>query len=323
MNKKYKKAKRSPGFVLFLLILSLLFGGFGYLCGNGTIDISAYLPTTPINTLPQLPVEGALTVHFIDVGQADSILLSCGGDYMLIDGGNRADGDLVVAYLQDLGITNLDYVVGTHPHEDHMGGLDEVLKEFTVETLWTPELSASALKKVFIQDVLDAAEAQDLTPTQPELGTVYPLGEAQIIMLGPVTYDYDEENDLSLVFLVQFGATRFLFTGDMEKSAESDMLDYWGDGYDFRADVLKVGHHGSTTSTGYRFLRQVDPTAAVISVGTGNSYGHPNQETIDILGDAEVMTYRTDYLGNIIATTDGTDITFEWTNSGKSPYIPD
>lgn len=318
-----RKKKNYLGRSLVTLVLVLIFGFLGYLTSSGRLDLSAFLPQSTTPTLPQGPVEGVLTVHYIDVGQADSILISCGDDYMLIDGGNRSDGDLVVDYLKDLGITTLDYVVGTHPHEDHMGGLDEVLKEFSVETFWTPELSNSALKKVFIQDVLAAAEGQSLAPTQPELGQTYALGDAQIQVLGPVHYDYDNENNLSLILLVQFGESRFLFTGDMEKDAEKDMLDYWDNDSLFYAQVLKLGHHGSDTSTGYRFLRAVDCAYGVISVGTDNKYGHPKQETIDILGDAEVLTYRTDYLGTVIATSDGTDITFTWTNTGEEPYIPE
>ena len=301
----------------------LIFGFLGYLTGSGRLDLSELLPQSTTPTLPQGPVEGVLTVHYIDVGQADSILLSCNGEYMLIDAGDK-DKDLpVVYYLQDMGVERLKYVVGTHPHSDHMGDMDEILKNFTVDTLWTPELSNAALKKVFIQDMFAAAEGQNLTPTQPELGQTYTLGDAQIQVLGPVHYDYSNENNLSLILLVQFGETRFLFTGDMEKDAESDMLNYWDNDSLFYAQVLKLGHHGSDTSTGYRFLRAVDCAYGVISVGTDNKYGHPKQETIDILGDAEVLTYRTDYLGTVIATSDGTDITFEWTNTGEEPYIPE
>lgn len=320
MKKRTKKKLRKT---LFTLILTLLLALFGYLYQDGSIQIPGLSPTNNLNTLPPIPVDGALSVHYIDVGQADAIFLSCGGDYMLIDAGDRGDGNEVVAYLQELGVTELDYLVGTHPHSDHMGDMDEVLKAFPVETFWAPELNNEALAKVFMQDTLDAAEAQNLQPTQPELGQPYALGDAQILVLGPVHYDYEDANDLSLVLLVQFGSTRFLFTGDMEKAAEHDMLEHWNNDEGFKADVLKVGHHGSVTSTGYRFLRAVDPDHAVIQVGSGNQYQHPNQETLDILGDAEVLTYRTDYLGTIVATSNGTDITFDWTNTGEKPYIPE
>ena len=322
MTKRTKKKKKLS---LLALILCLIFGFLGYLCGNGTIplpDILSDLFPTSGPTLPAQPVEGVLTVHYIDVGQGDSFLLSCGGEYMLIDCGDSGRGDDVVAYLQQLGVTKLDYLVGSHPHADHMADMDEILEAFPVETFWTPELNSEALGKKFIQRTLATAEAQNLTPVMPELNTAYSLGDAQILVLGP-TQSYSDPNDQSLVILVQFGSTRFLFTGDMEEQAEHDMLEYWNNDAMFQSDVLKVGHHGSDTSTHYRFLRAVDPDYGVISVGTGNSYGHPVDSTMKSLGAAEVLTYRTDYLGTIVATSDGTDITFSWSNTGEEPYIPD
>lgn len=320
------KRKKNSNFLqksIPALILLLIASIFTLLTELGIVDINQFLPSASSPTMPQGNVEGVLTVHYIDVGQADSILLSCNGEYMLIDAGDRNKNLPVVHYLDELGVESLKYVVGTHPHSDHMGDMDEIFKNFEVDTLWTPVLSKSAQEKVFMKDMLAAAEAQNVYPTQPELGQTYQLGDATILMLGPVKYDYENENDLSLVLLVQFGKTRFIFTGDMEKDAEKDMLDYWDNDSLFFAQVLKLGHHGSDTSTGYRFLRAVDPTYGVISVGTGNQYGHPKQETIDILGDAEVLTYRTDYLGSIVATSDGTDITFSWTNTSNEPYMPD
>lgn len=302
-----KRTKRKIQKRVFTLLLLIIVAALGYFFGTGDI------PMPPRNqpTVAPLPAEGYLSVHYLDVGQADSILLACNGEYMLIDAGNKGDGPTVVNYLKALDITQLDYVVGSHPHEDHMGDMDEVLKNFETEVLWTPTISGDSLDRAYIKDFLAAAEDQNLTPVQPELGQTYPLGDAVITVLGPVK-DYSDPNNQSLILMVQFGSNRFLFTGDAEKEAESDMLSYWGEDYNFKTDVLKAGHHGSSTSTSYLFLRQTDPTWAVIPVGHGNSYGHPNKETLDILQQAEVTVYRTDLLGTIVATSDGTDITFDW-----------
>ncbi len=319
MKRKTKKKLRKLSLSLVVLVILLIVSFFYQ---KGMVS----LPELPVPSTPPTsptPVDGTLQVHYIDVGQADSILLVCGEDTMLIDGGNRSDGDLVVDYISNLGIDQLDYVVGTHPHEDHMGGLDEVLNAFPTDNLWTPALNSEATSKAFIQDFLAAAQKQSLSPVQPELGETYPLGEAVITMLGPISYDYSNLNNLSLILMVEFGGTRFLFTGDAEVMAENDMLDYWGENYNFHADVLKVGHHGSKTSSGYRLLREVMPQYGIISVGTGNDHLHPNEEALSRLGDAEVLTYRTDYLGSVIAISNGSTISFTYTYDDKLPYIPE
>ncbi len=161
-------------------------------------------------------------------------------------------------------------------------------------------------------------DQQGLTVTIPAPGDSFSLGSAAVTVLGP-TESYADTNNTSIVLLVQFGETRFLFTGDMEKSAETDMLDYWGDSFDWNVDVLKVGHHGSDTSTSYRLLYNLDPEYAVISVGTGNSYGHPCQETLDLLSDAGIPVFRTDELGTVTAVSDGAAITITWENQNATP----
>ena len=157
---------------------------------------------------------------------------------------------------------------------------------------------------------------------QPKLGETFRLGSAEITVLGPVRTDYEDVNDLSLVLMVEFGDTRFLFTGDMEQLAEGHMLDYWGEDFDWHADVLKIGHHGSYSSSGYRLLREVAPTWGIISCGYQNEYGHPHESTLSRLRDAEVTIFRTDLMGTVIASTDGETIAFAWTNPSFAPYIP-
>lgn len=244
-----------------------------------------------------------LTVHFIDVGQADSILLQCDGANMLIDGGNREDSDLVVSYLQDQGVEKLDYVVNTHAHEDHVGGLPAVLAVYETTNLWCPVTSYNS--RIF-EKFCYYADQQDLELVCPEPGSTYPLGSATITVLGPVK-EYEETNNTSIILSVDYGETSFLFTGDAEREAETDVLDA---GTDVKADVLKLGHHGSNTSTTYRWLREVDPEYAIVSCGVDNSYGHPHEEVMSRLRDAEVEVYRTDMQGHIVCHSDGKNLTF-------------
>ena len=275
------------------------------------------LPAEP--TAPTAGEDEYLAVHFIDVGQADCILLSCGDDYMLIDGGNAADGYAVRSYLENAGVDKLDLLVATHPHEDHIGGLPTVLTYFEAETIWTTEITYS---NSTIRKFLEAADKQDAPVVQPTGGETFLLGSALVTVLGPVSTDYEDVNNLSLVLMVEFEDTRFLFTGDMETLAEGDMLDFWGEEFNWKADVLKVGHHGSYSSTGYRLLREVAPTWAVIPCGYQNEYGHPHENTLSRLRDAEVITFRMDLMSTVIALSDGETIAFSWMNSGYEPGIP-
>ena len=286
----------------WLLLLCLLLSSCSLLDPIATVPRNDY-PTTQADSL---------SVHYIDVGQADCALLECGGQYMIIDGGNVDDSDLVVTYLQDQGVEQLHTVVCTHAHEDHVGGLAAVLAVYPTEQILSPTRTYSS---ACFDDFLYYADQQDIAITIPDPGDSFYLGNAEVTVLGPVK-SYADPNNTSIVVKVEFGDTSFLFTGDMEKDAETDMLDY---GMDVSADVLKVGHHGSSTSTGYRFLYEVDPEYAVISVGTDNTYGHPHRETIAILGDAGVPMLRTDELGTILAVTDGSEITFTWEKQSAQP----
>lgn len=264
----------------------------------------------------ELPVNGSLKVHFIDVGQADCALLECNGEFAMIDGGNTDDTELVTDYLASQGVERLSLVVGTHPHEDHIGGLPGVLKTYSADTVWTSDVS---FYNGYVNSFLYAAQTYSHELVYPEVGDTFILGGATVTMLGPVKTDYEDVNDASLVLMVTYGQTRFLFTGDMEQIAETDLLD---SGADVKADVLKVGHHGSYSSTSYRFLREVAPTYAVISAGGSNEYGHPHDSTVSKLKNADVIIYRTDQMYNIVATSNGTEISFVWENIYAKPWKP-
>ena len=255
-------------------------------------------------------------VHYIDVGNGDCALLECDGEYALIDAGYPEYGPAIVDYLAQVGVDELDLVVGTHAHGDHIGGLPDVLKAYPAGEIWSGEID---FFNSYINAFRNAARSQGKTIRHPEVGEVFTLGSATITVIGPVKSGYEDLNDTSLVLMVQYGDTRFLFTGDMEQLAETDLLD---SGADVRADVLKVGHHGSYSSTSYRFLREVAPTYAVIPVGSGNEYGHPHREPLTRLKDADVTIFRTDKMYTIVATSDGQDITFEWGNEYAQPWIP-
>jgi len=256
-------------------------------------------------TQPHTPAADStgLTVHYIDVGQADCALLQCDGKNMLIDGGNVEDSQLVVSYLRDQDVKTLDYVVGTHAHEDHIGGLAGVLARYPAAAVWCP---VQTYDTDCFADFAFYAAKQGRELVLPEAGSVWSLGSARITVLGPVR-DYEDTNDTSIVLRVDYGETSFLFTGDAETQAENDILDA---GYNVSATVLKVGHHGSETSTGYRWLRSVMPRCGVISCGTGNDYGHPHDGPLSKLRDADVQLYRTDLQGHIVCSSDGTTVTF-------------
>ena len=262
------------------------------------------------------PISGnGMTVHFLDVGQADCALLECDGRYMIIDGGNVEDGQMVVSYLKQMGVETLDHVVCTHAHEDHVGGLPAVLSVFDAQTVYSPVTEYNT--KVF-RDFVAKTEANAGQITVPAPGDQFTLGSATVTVLGPVK-EYDDPNNTSIVLKVTYGDSDFLFTGDMEILAENDMLDHWGDSMNWEVEVLKVGHHGSDTSSGYRFVYETNTGYGVISVGEGNKYGHPNEEPLSRLKDAGVLVFRTDLLGHVIAKTDGTEITFTWENQNAEP----
>ena len=281
--KKRELRKRGLGILAALLLLCVLSA-----CGQSAAP----------------PPEGSsFAVHFIDVGQADAALVICDGHYMLIDGGNAEDSDLVYSYLERHGAKNLDYIVASHAHEDHIGGLSGALNYAAVGTAFSPVTEYSS--KVF-QNLVKYLGEQGKSLTVPEPGDTFHLGSAQVEILGPVQ-EYDDTNDTSIVLRIDYGDTSFLFTGDMETGAEGDLMD---SGANLKADVLKAGHHGSDTSTSYRFLREVMPKYTVISVGEGNSYGHPSDEVLGRFRDAGTEVYRTDMQGHIIAESDGKTVTF-------------
>ncbi len=256
--------------------------------------------------LPQVPANSYLEVHFLDVGQADSALIVCDGQTMLIDGGNRGAEDIVNPYLAERNIKHLNYVVATHPHADHYGGLTEILHEVTADTIFSPfkKTDIPAFNR-FVNYVHYTMRNQITVPT---VGQQFYLGSARVTVLGPLRLDYEDINDTSLVLKIEYGELAFLFTGDMEGAAEIELVNT---GVDLSADVIKVGHHGSYSSSWYQFLRAVAPKYGVISCGRDNEYGHPHESVLSRYRDADVKLYRTDLQGHIVCRSeDGKTLTF-------------
>lgn len=291
-RKKGKKRDAAAGILIIAAALLVLLGSeLGFIdLGGGSVDL----------TVTALPDSG-LFAAYIDVGQGDSAFLACEGETMLIDAGISSEGETVVEYLKSRGVTELDYVVCTHAHEDHCGGLDEVIESFDIGTLFAPytEFDSSGAFTRFE----DTAADRGLYVTVPAPGSEFTLGGAVFQFVGPVS-DWDSDlNDSSLVIRVEFGDTAFLYTGDISSGALEDCALLGG--YDISCSVLKLGHHGSSSSTDSGLLDLIRPQLAIACCGEGNSYGHPHEEVVGLLEERGITLLRTDRDGTIELVSDG------------------
>lgn len=244
-----------------------------------------------------------MEVHFMDVGQGDATLVTCGGHAMLIDAGDDTKGTAIQNYLQKQKITKLDYLILTHPDADHIGGAPVIITKFDIGKVFVSNFEKD--NKTY-QKLIQSLDDKQIKALTPKVNSQYTLGTVAITILAPGK-SYDNPNDASIALLLKNGTRSFLFTGDAGEEAEKDILKT---GIDISADVYKVGHHGSKYSTSKDFFNAVDPFYAVISCGEGNSYGHPHAETLNTLRTNGVMVYRTDESGTIVASTDGKSISF-------------
>lgn len=251
-------------------------------------------------------VSANLAIHFIDVGQGDSTLIQTpSGKTMLIDAGENDKGESVVNYIKKQGIKKLDYVIGTHPHSDHIGGLDNVINSLDVKCVYMPKVSHNT--ETF-KDVLSAVRNKGLKVETAKTGVKLNLDQnIKLEMFSPNLSKYDNLNNYSPIMKLTYGEVSFIFTGDAEAEVEKEVLTK---NINLKADILKLGHHGSSTSTTNRFLKAVSPKYAIISAGKGNEYGHPHKETIHKLINAEIQIFRTDQLGTIVAVSNGKYISF-------------
>lgn len=293
-------------FLVIIIAFLVLFAAMSGIKENETEnEVTSNVPVTNL--------EG-LEVHFIDVGQADSILIKTKDSAMLIDAGNNDDASLIKNYLTKQNIQKIDYLVGTHPHEDHIGSLDTVINNFDIGTVIMPNHISTS--KTF-EDVVTALENKNLTITAPKVGEEYKLNDATFTILSPAKDYGNNTNDYSVVIRLTYGNNSFLFTGDAETEVENDILN---SGLTVKADLLKMGHHGSSTSSSDKFLNAVSPKYAIITCGENNSYGHPHQETLQKIATRNIEAYRTDINGTIIATSDGNNITIKTQKEGIGEY---
>ena len=283
---RISKSKGKLRFALLAVVILLLV--FCTACDN------ADQPTENAN-------QYGVSVHFIDVGQGDSIFIGLPDNKsMLIDAGENTCGDTVIDYILSTGEDRLDYVVATHPHSDHIGGMTKVINKFEIGTFYMPDCSHTT--KTF-ENMLDALIQNQVDTQIARKGvTICNDGNVKIEILSPAANTFDDLNNYSAVVKLTYGDVSYLFTGDAETDAENLITD------DVSADVLKVGHHGSATSTGMAFLKRVNPQIAVISSGADNSYGHPDFKVVQRLENYGVKIFRTDTDGTVIISTDGKDI---------------
>ena len=245
----------------------------------------------------------SMEVHFIDVGQGDSTLIRCGDQAMLIDAGDNSKGTTVQLYLKKQGVTKLDYLVLTHPDADHIGGADVIVTKFDIDNMF---MSPFTKDNKTYNELKKALEYKSLKWSTPNVGNQYTLGSATFTIIAP-NATYSTPNNSSVGLIIQNGENRFLFTGDAEEEAESDIV---ANGISISADVYQVGHHGSRTASSSTLLQAVKPAYAVISCGEDNSYGHPHAQTLNSLRAMGVKVFRTDEQGSVVATSDGKNISW-------------
>lgn len=295
MNKSVKKQLTKA-----LLVLIILVSGYFYTTYFDNKNITKDVTTNVKQTINES--SSNLKIYFVDVGQADCILINDNNEYSLIDAGNNEDGEKLVKYFKDLGITKFKYVFGTHAHEDHIGGMDNIIENFQIEHFYMPD--AITTTRTF-EEVLDALEVKNIafeTPKEDE-NLTFSDTDFKVLHVGK---DKKDLNDTSIVLKLTYKNTSYLFMGDATSSVEKDILNK-----DIKSDVLKVGHHGSQYSSTISFLKKVSPKYAIIEVGKNNSYNHPKEVTLKKLEDLGTKIYRTDEDGTIILTSDGENMSFE------------
>lgn len=323
MTKKSNRAQ-CAGLIRTLSLVLVVFGVIGLLSCTELMDYLTDFIQSPEIQNPENQNQGTskeetqepslgnehslsdeLEVHFIDVGQADSILIKNGKSAMLIDAGDSKSADTIKTYLVSQGVSKLEYLIGTHPHEDHMGSFADVINNFDIENIILTEKINTGK---YFKRAIEAIEKKNLSITKATVGDKYKLGDAEFIILSPAKDYGDNLNDASIIIRLTYGENSFIFTGDAETTSEKDVVD---SGYELKSDVIKLGHHGSSTSSSNAFLKAVSPTYGVIMCGKDNSYGHPHKETMEKIKKYGITVYRTDEQGSIVAISDGKNITWE------------
>lgn len=294
-----RKKKYSTIFTILLVFCSFLF--------VYSEDISNYIDESDSVLKRTITDEVSdsdenLEIYYLDVGQADSILIRNDDENILIDAGNNEDGVKLVAYFKSLGISKFDYVFGTHAHEDHIGGMDDIVNNFEIDKFYMPDVITTTST---FEDLLNALENKNVRFNTPSIGDNYDMGDVNIKVIY-VGDDEDDLNDSSLVLKLNYGKHSFLFMGDATNKVEKGLLNK-----DIESDVIKIGHHGSQYSSSLSFLEKVNPSYAIISVGKNNSYNHPKDIVLNRLEKLNVKVYRTDLDGTILVKSDGDNMSFD------------
>ena len=308
MKKKSKEKLLKIIFFLVVVVAGVLTSYFTEFANkeenNENVQDSVLSESENEKSIVSSTVEPALVIRYIDVGQADAILITTGEHAMLIDAGKNDTEDMLVNYIKEQGVKKLDYVIGTHAHEDHIGGMDKVISTFQIDKILFPKQKSST--KTF-ENFAKAVKSKNKKIYAPNSGEEFEFGDATFKVLAPNSSEYKEANDYSIVIKLTYKNRSFLFMGDAEELSENQIL---AKGYDVKADILKLGHHGSKTSTSDTFLNRVSPEAVVISCGKNNDYSHPSKQTMKKLKENNIPVYRTDESGTVVINTDGENISF-------------
>ena len=280
--------------ILFLILIGIAV----YLAYNSDF----FSETTEYRKDNKLVDTTSFKIYFIDVGEADSILVKDKDQFSLIDTGNNEDGPKLVNYFKELGITKFKYIIGTHPHEDHIGGMDDIIRNFDVEHIYMPDVQTDY--KTYTE-IVDLVKSKNMTIEVPEIDSTFTMNDSMFNVLW-ISNSEEEINDDSIVLKLNYKNTSFIFTGDATKNVELKILDK-----DLKCDVLKLGHHGSSDASSAQFLEKTKPQYGIISVGKNNEYGHPHDITLKKLNYLNTKIYRTDLDGTIVLTSDGENIMIE------------
>lgn len=272
------------------------------------------LSIAALSSLLTVPAFAQTEVHVLDVGQGLSVLVESQGHYMLYDGGDRDKSSFVVSYLKEEKVQSLDYVIASHYDADHLNGVVGALNAFSAKQVFSPDYTTDT--RVF-KSFNSIIETKSIPQKQPAVGATYQLGDASFQILSPSSSSYSDANNYSIAIRIVDGDSSFLITGDAEAASEAEIC---GTKLELESDVYVMGHHGSGTSTSWDLLQKSTPEYAILSCGDGNSYGHPHVESMEKLQDMEINLFRTDKQGTIIASTDGTSIT--WNVSPCNDYTP-
>lgn len=298
-----KNIFRIKKFIALFLAISLALAGCSQVTVQNSSNSTSNEEKSQANNVSATG-SGNLEVHFIDVGQGSSTLIESNGHYMLIDGGDSKYASRVVSYLDDEDARKLDYVIATHYDADHLNGVVGALEAYDADVVIAPDYKAES--KIY-QSFTRVMKEKGIKITYPETGKKYKIGDAEFTILAPNDTHYDDANDYSVAIKLVNGNNTFILTGDAEIESEYEMLET---GIDLSCDVYLAGHHGSRYSSSEAFLQAMQPESVVISAGKNNKYGHPSDEAMARINAMGCDVYRTDQLGDIIATSDGKNIKF-------------